>query len=753
MDTISRTQITLSGCLQGVGFRPFVMRLAHALNLKGWVRNERGQVSLDIEGQSDAVQLFLLRLKRELPRGAQIDTWQEAPAEPTGHQKFCIEPSGDTGKPLPALLPDLAPCPDCWQEWQDLGDRRYRYPFIACTSCGPRFSLIENLPFDRAGTSCAAYPLCETCRIEYTDVADRRCHCQTMHCADCGPTLQLLPLGMAGDEAIAEAARILRAGGIVALQSVGGFQLLADARNGVALQRLREGKLRPWKPLAVLVQSRVMAQALARLSHEEWQLLQSPQAPIVLVQARPGILADEVHPDTPQIGLMLPPSPLHRLLIEAACCPLVATSGNLSDEPICMTPAEAEARLSGVADAFLIHNRHIAQRLDDSVAQIVAGQPQLIRRARGYVPTPVNVPIDLPDAVALGAYLKNTLAFSHGRQIVLSQHIGDLETAANLDCQAQTLAGQLLLYNLRPQFVALDAHPDTPLPTVLSNLHLPQARVPHHRAHIAAVMAEHGLVRERLLGLAWDGYGYGDDGDAWGGEGFLVEAGRMTRVASILPFPLPGGDMASREPRRALLGLLFTLLGPAALEHPLIAARFREDEIAVLGSMLMNDVNCPQVSSIGRWFDALASLLDLRQIGRFEGEAAQQVQFAAEQEEMGFSYPFGMPANEVVELDWRPMLSAILQDLARHEPVARIAARFHATLCEWVLAQVGIWGCRDLVLAGGCFHNRLLVEQIAARMNKLGGRCWWPQQVPAGDGGLALGQLYYLALQGEHGCV
>jgi len=749
MDHLTRICVTLSGCLQGVGFRPFVLRLAHEMGLTGWVRNERGQVTLEMEGLHEQVQQCLARLRDELPRGAQIDLWRETQHPLVGHRKFCIEPSCDKGEPLPGLLPDLAPCPDCWAEWNALGDRRFHYPFIACTSCGPRFSVIEHLPFDRAGTSCSVFPLCESCAREYHCVDDRRCHCQTMHCPDCGPQLRLLPANLGGSDAIGLAAEILREGGILALQSVGGFQLLADARNAEAVQRLRDGKQRPWKPLAVLVQSRIMAQALAHLSPDEWALMSSPPAPIVLSRARGSLLANAVHPDNPMIGLMLPPSPLHRLLIEAACCPLVATSGNLADEPICMSPAEAEAQLSGVADAFLVHNRHIAQRLDDSLAQIVAGKPQLIRRARGYVPEPVRTPIDLPDAVALGAYLKNTLAFSHGRQIVLSQHLGDLDSVANLDCQSQTLAAQLLLYNLRPRMVALDAHPDTPLPAVLDRLNLPLSRVPHHRAHVAAVMAEHGLAHERLLALAWDGYGHGDDGGAWGGEAFLVEKGRMKRVASILPFPLPGGDRAASEPRRVLLGLMFTLLGPDAFDHALIRARFRDDELTVLSGMLMNNVHCPLTSSVGRLFDALASLLDLRQIARFEGEAAQQVQFAAEREIEADSYPFAMPANAVVELDWRPMLSAMLIDVEEKQSVSMIAARFHATLCEWALAQLELCGCRDLVLAGGCFHNRLLVETIDHEVKQLGGRCWWPQRIPAGDGGLALGQIYYLALQGE----
>lgn len=727
MENFSRVCISMSGRLQGVGFRAFALQLAHALGLTGWLRQEQGLLMLELEGDEPEILQALSRLRSEMPPGAQIDHWQQTWLAPAGYHKFCISPSVDASPRGAPLRPDLAPCPDCWHEWEQLGPSRFHHPLIACSSCGPHFSLVNDLYSTHAGAN--GFPLCHSCPDRCVALDPDQCTANT--------ALRLMPANLEGEAAIALAAEILRSGGIVALQSVGGFQLLVDARDDEALHRLRQGKQQPWRPWAVLVQSRIMAQALAYLTPEEWALMRAPPAPIVLSRARSGVLSTAVHPDTPQIGLMLPPTPLHRLLIEAACCPLAFTSGNLAGEPTCISFCEAEAQLADIADVFLIHPHQIAQRLDDSVAQIVAGQVQLLRRARGYVPEPLPVAIDMPEALALGAGRNNSPAFSRGRELLLTQPVGDLDRVSTLDAQAQILTGQLLLYSLRPQTIALDAQADMPMPAMLDRLRSPRQQVGHHRSHIAAVMAEHGLTRERLLALAWDGQNEG-------GEVVLLENGTMQRVATILPFPLPGGDLAAQEPRRALLGLMFTLLGPDAFEHELIRARFRDDELAMLGDMLMNAQDCPLTHSIGKLFDAVASLLDLRQLARFDGEAAQQVQFCATTTLEAPPYPFKRTADEI-DLDWRPMLCAMLEQ--PQETASTIAARFHATLCAWAGAQLEHWQCRQLLLAGGCFQNRLLVEMMVAEVARADGRCWWPQRLPASNGALAAGQLYALALQ------
>lgn len=737
---VGRLSLELRGVVQGVGFRPFVVLLASRLGLAGQVRNRGGLVEIEVEGPRDRLDDFRRRLVDEAPPAASIRGARERSLPTTGARGFQVVPS-QAGDLVPALPPDLALCRDCAAEVLDPTQRRHGYPFTNCTRCGPRWSIVNGLPYDRAATVMARFPLCPACRAEYLDPEDRRFHAQPIACPACGPRLQ------GGEAALGAALDALRAGEIVALKGLGGYQLLVDACEAAAVRRLRERKRRASKPLAVLVRDLEAAHRLARIGPEEAACLGSAAAPIVLLEARPGVVAPEVAPGDPWLGVMLPTTPLHLLLSRAFGGPLVCTSGNRSEEPMCLTEAAARARLGAVADHFLGHDRPIARPVDDSVVRVLEGRVEVLRRARGYAPAPLELGLEVDGILALGAHQKSTVALGVGTQAVLSPHLGDLDSPESRRLLESTVDDLVDFFRVAPRRLVTDLHPDYAASLLgeelAARLGIPQVRVQHHHAHVAAVLAEAGAAGP-VLGLVWDGAGLGDDGSLWGGEALLVDGAGSRRLGHLRRFPLPGGEAAARQPRRAALGLMAALGDPGA-----VARWFTREELRVLGARLEAGAE-PSTSSMGRLFDGVASLLDLRQRVDHEGEAARALEFSVGTRlEAGEAYEIPLePAGEVWVGDWRPMLRRVVEDRDAGVPVAVVAGRFHRALVELALGWARRAGRPRVVLGGGCFQNRLLRVAVARRLRGQGFEVLVPGQVPGNDGGIALGQLWVAAFAG-----
>jgi len=746
------------GAVQGVGFRPFVYRLAADLDLSGWVLNDVRGVELEVEGPRPSLETFLARLTSEAPPLARVREVDSSWAAATGGTGFEIRYSHVGGRKTVLVLPDVATCGDCRAEVLDPAQRRYRYPFTNCTACGPRFTIVRELPYDRPATTMAGFPLCVACRAEYDDPRDRRFHAQPIACPACGPRLALRdPSGgtlAREDDALRRAAEALGDGRIVAVKGLGGFHLMCDALDDAVVRRLRQRKRRLEKPLALMARDLGAARELCDVPEDAARLLASAEAPIVLLARREGArVAPSVAPGRPDLGVMLAATPLHHLLLADVGGPLVATSGNLHEEPICIDEGEAVERLGGLADLLLVHDRPIERHADDSVARAIRGEARLLRRARGYAPLPVFVPRELPTILAVGGHLKSTVALALGRQVFLSQHLGDLETPQARAAFERALADLLRLYGATPVAVAHDLHPGYVSTAWALASGLPAIGVQHHHAHLAACLAENG-VEGRALGVTWDGTGYGTDGTIWGGEHLLGSASGFTRVAHLRPFRLPGGDAAVREPRRSALALLWERLGEEALSREDLAPvrSFTAAERGVLGRMLERGLNAPVTTSAGRLFDGVAALLGLHPVASHEGQAAMALEtLAAEGGEAG-SYPLPLvePAGGAgaLVLDWGPLLDALLADLVRGAQPAVIAARFHAALADGIVAVAKRVGEPRVALTGGCFQNRLLTERAADGLEAAGFEVLLHRLVPAGDGGISLGQAMVAAASG-----
>lgn len=726
--------LRMRGRVQGVGFRPVVFRLAHELGLRGWVRNDAAGAEVALAGNGEAIAKFRAELPGRLPAAADIQRVEEFPAPENLPAGFEIRISADAvGARVAGILPDLATCPDCLREIMDPKDRRHRYPFANCTHCGPRFSIMEALPYDRANTTMRGFAMCPACEAEYRDPRNRRFHAQPNACPVCGPKLSwTLADGSvlaAGDEALRAAADALRGGRIVAVKGIGGFHLMVDARDGKAVRRLRERKKRDEKPFALLFPSRESIAAACEVSDAERKWLESQAAPIVLLKKREGAkgLAEEIAPGLPWIGAMLPYAPLHHLLMSGLGFPVVATSGNLTDEPICTDNDEALMRLGGIADFFLMHDRPIARPMDDSVMAVCGGESVMMRRGRGLSPYSMPLP-GAPDGwVAAGAQMKSAVAVTAGGNAVMSPHIGDLdhEGAARLwERSVKDLAG---LHGLKPAGAAADLHPGYASTQGASELGVPVVGVQHHHAHIAACMAENGLEGP-VLGIAWDGTGLGTDGTVWGGEFLVCTRAEFRRAAWLRTFPLVGGDAAAREPRRAALGVLREM----GSDQP--PPGWSNVERSVLDSMLHEGLNVVRTSSAGRLFDAVASLLGICQTMSHEGQAAMRLEAVAGETEAE-AYPFGWRGDA---LDWAPMVEAMLRG---GESPAVAAARFHATLVEMMVAAAKREGLRDVCLSGGCFQNRRLRTGAVRRLGEEGFKVWRHRDIPPNDAGICLGQL------------
>ncbi len=743
---MARLRAAVEGIVQGVGFRPAVYRLAIRHGLTGWVRNRPEGVDLEVQGAESAVAAFLSDL-RVLPPPIRVDRAEAVDLpEVAGEAAFEIRESGNGDTTLPAVPPDLATCPECAREVATPGERRARYPFTNCTFCGPRYTLIESLPYDRPRTAMKGFPLCPDCAREYRDPADRRFHAQPVACPACGPQLRLeAPDGTVQAErevALLGAAEALRRGGVLALKGLGGYQLLVDATSAEAVGRLRERKRREEKPFAVMFPDLDALRAACDAGDAEAAVLASPEAPILLLRRRAGgPVVPGVAPGNPRLGAFLPYTPLHRLLLEAVARPLVCTSGNLSDEPMAFRDDEARDRLASLADLFLAHDRPIVRPVDDSVLRLDPDGPTLLRRARGYAPLAVPLPGDGPPVLAVGAHQKATVALRFAGRAVLSQHLGDLASPAGADLLARTAEDLLAFFRVRPERVACDLHPDYASTRLAERLagewRVPLVRVQHHHAHGAACAAEHGL-RGPVLALAWDGSGLGTDGTVWGGEALVVDGPAFHRAGHLKPFPLPGGEAAVKEPRRSAAGLLAATLGLEALP-PAERAGFGE-AWAPLRTMLDRRLNCPSTSSLGRLFDAISALAGIRSAPGFEGQAAMALEFAAERAAPDSAYPWAFRDHAVREADPGPLVEALLRDRAAGHPPEVLARRFHAALADLALAWARHAGLRDVVLSGGCFQNGLLTGLVTDRLAAAGFRVHRHRRFPPNDGCISLGQ-------------
>ena len=740
--------------MQGVGFRPFVYRCATELGLGGWVENTSFGVRLEAEGDADAIAALRRAIETSPPPNAAVVSVEVAELEPRGEKAFVIGTSASQGARVAQILPDLATCPDCLRELFDPQDRRHLYPFINCTHCGPRYSIVEDVPYDRARTSMRHFPMCPACRAEYDDPSNRRFHAEPNACPICGPRLSLWDDGgavLAQDHAaLLEAAKAIRAGKIVAAKGIGGFHLIVDARNDEAVCRLRARKRRAEKPFGVMFPSLAEAERECAVGPEERALLVSPACPIVLIRRKPGAIAASVAPGNPRLGVLLPYAPLHHVLMHELGFAIVATSGNLSDEPIAIDEAEALVRLKGIADLFLVHDRPVVRPMDDSVARVVCGREQLLRRARGYAPAPILMDGLASGILALGGHLKTTVAVTLEDGILLSQHLGNLDNVAAREAHGRAVDDMLKLRGLAPRLVVRDLHPDYATSRMAAEMGPPITGVQHHLAHVAACMAEHG-ISPPVLGVAWDGTGYGPDGTIWGGEFLLVTEKGWRRVAHLRGFSLPGGELAVREPRRAALGLLYEVFGDEAFAMDKLApvATFSPAERKVIQTMLHDGVNAPRTSSIGRLFDGFAALAALRQITSYEGQTAAEFEWAADGVAAELPYDFPLIAGPAKDapwiVDWKPALDGMLADRRSGAAVGAISAAFHDGLAAALVAVARRIGEPRVLLTGGCFQNARLSESSVAALRAAGHDPIWHRRVPPNDGGIALGQAAWAA--------
>ena len=749
-------EILVRGQVQGVGFRPFVYRQARRFGICGSVANNGDGVIIRAMAEKDALCAFMNALNNEAPPLAKIDCVESRPLKlRLKGGKFFILESEKGGDMFAHIAPDIATCPMCLHELSDPEDRRYRYPFINCTDCGPRYSIIESVPYDRERTSMKAFQMCDDCQNEYHNPGDRRFHAEPNACRRCGPGL-----GWHGkdgakietDDPIREAAAVLKQGKIVAIKGLGGFHLAADASNEGAVARLRVRKRRPSKPLAVMSADLETARLICEIDALEAAALTSPRRPIVLLKRRRDAgLVLNLAPGIREVGVMLPYTPLHHLIFTFPDAPkvIVLTSGNLGGEPIAKDNNEALIRLSGIADFFLIHDREIVNRLDDSVVRQIGGKIRVIRRSRGYAPAPVVFDSTPSQMIALGGLLKNTFCLSKGRSAILSQHIGDLDTPETVDFFEETIGRLKAMFNIRPEAATCDLHPDYPGTRYAMGMGLPVYAVQHHHAHAVSVMAEYGL-KGPCIAVILDGAGLGTDRTIWGGEVLIADLFEFRRLGRLGHLMLPGGDAAAREPWRMAMSAVFSAFGQDGFERvahsfPSISSGKRD----TLASMLINRINTPLTSSCGRLFDAISALLGLCLTSDYEGQAAMEledVSLGAIDEKRTMGYPIDIRKDDdIIVLDHSSMIRSVLRDIEDAVPPAMIGYSFHMWLVTGVYAVVKRLaektGIKEVVLGGGCMQNRIILEGLIKRLGETGLVVYAGESVPANDGGLSFGQL------------
>jgi hydrogenase maturation protein HypF len=776
---MSRVRARVEGTVQGVGFRPYVYRLAGELGVAGHVLNDSRGVVVEIEAPAATVEAFLARLPLEAPPLATVERVVAEQLEELGERGFSIRESPSGGEPRAAVTPDSATCADCLAELFDPDDRRFRYPFTNCTNCGPRFTIVRDVPYDRPHTTMAGFEMCAACRAEYENPADRRFHAQPNACPRCGPRARLAASDGSDFEdpgardAIEATARALLAGAIVAVKGIGGFHLACLARDEDAVAELRARKHREDKPFALMAPSAAAARELVDMSPADEEMLLSRARPIVLAARRPAAgVAAAVAPGAPELGVMLPYSPLHHLLLSDVGEPLVLTSGNVSDEPIAYRDDDARDRLAPIADLFLVHDRPIETRTDDSVVRVVDGAPRLLRRSRGYVPASLPLPVDCGShLLACGAELKNTFAVAKGGRAWVGHHVGDLKNYETLSSFVTGIDHFQRLFAVEPEVIAHDLHPDYLSTRYAEELDGPRLiGVQHHHAHLAACLAEHGEPG-RAVGAIFDGSGYGPDGTVWGGELLIGGLDDFERVGCLFPVRLPGGDAAVRQPWRMACAWLAASCGdqpPLALG---VRGRVKPERWRQVSELVRSGVASPLTTSVGRLFDAVAALASIRSEVNYEGQAAIELEAAADPGE-STAYPFPVrvgeeagaalaidpadadaplmfdapvPAGARLVLDARPAVRAVASDVELGVPAASVSARFHnalaaatASACELTATRSGV---ETVVLSGGVFQNRLLLRRTARLLRRAGMRVLAPERLPANDGGISYGQL------------
>lgn len=703
---VQRLRITLRGAVQGVGFRPFVYRLATEMSLTGWVLNSSAGLVVEVEGTPEELRLFEQRIDSDRPKASVVTVHESEWLAPQGFTKFEIHRSETDSAKSVNVLPDLATCAECRDELFDPANRRFQYPFTNCTNCGPRYTIVVDIPYDRPNTTMREFVLCPACREEYENPANRRFHAQPNACPVCGPILS---------GTIADVTAALLRGEIVALKGIGGFQLLVDARQSAAVARLRQRKHREEKPFALMMPSLEMAREYCDISPAEQELLESRAAPIVLLHPRPGTdIGWNVAHCSPYLGVMLPYSPLHHLLMRACPFPLIATSGNRSDEPIAIANDEAATRLKDIADHFLTHNRPIVRACDDSVVRLTRGRAGILRRARGYAPLGIRVSKSVAPVLAVGGHLKNTVAIGVGNDVFLSQHIGDLETLEARHAFERAIDDLCRLYSFKPEAVVCDLHPDYASTQWAERSGLPIIRVQHHQAHVAACAAENNIDGP-YLGVSWDGTGYGLDGAIWGGEFFSVENEHYERIAHLRPFRLPGGDVAVREGWRSAASLLFEVFGADFTGPDVRKASTGNPRLDTgwVRTMLERGINVVPTTSVGRLFDAVACLSGLARENRFEGQAAMLLENEIGRLRTEEAYP-------LEDGNWDPLIRAVVADQKAGVTAPVIAARFHNSLANWIVEVAEKLALQQIMLSGGVFQNRYLTERAASMLESRG---------------------------------
>ncbi|MCP4633881.1 MAG: carbamoyltransferase HypF [candidate division Zixibacteria bacterium] len=746
-------RIEIQGAVQGVGFRPFVYKLAKKTGITGWVRNSSHGVDIEVEGDKNKLKRFITALTAEKPALSFITSKKLLNLEPKGYSEFTISRSKLDENKTALILPDIATCKDCWDEIFNPNDRRYRYPFTNCTNCGPRYSIIESLPYDRSKTSMKTFRMCEECLTEYNDPDNRRFHAQPNACPKCGPHLELwnpdgeiLELNV---DALIKVCEYICRGKIVAIKGLGGFHLIVDATNDEAVTRLRNLKGREEKPFALMYPDLKSVKKDCLISEHETKILCSSESPIILLKRtnkenpEHSQISPAVAPFNPYLGIMLPYTPLHHLLMSELGFPVVATSGNISEETICTDEHEALNRLRGIADYFLVHNRPIVTPIDDSVVFVINKQGTILRRARGYAPLPISLSRPVSPILAVGGHLKNSIAIASGNQVFLSQHIGDLETKQAYDTFYNTIKSLSKLYNFVPQSVASDSHPDYVSSKYAEGSGFPNIAVQHHHAHILSCMAENE-IEPPVLGISWDGSGYGTDGTIWGGEFLKMENGSFSRIAHLRTFNLPGNEKAIKEPRRSAFGLLYEVYGEKLLStgKGLCSDTISLNDKKNLIKMIEQNINSPLTSSMGRLFDAVASILGLCHTVSFEGQAAMRLEYAIRDIETDDSYGIDIrKVDNIFIINWERMVIGIIEDSRSSVDAGLISAKFHNTLADIILSVAQIMNEKLVVLSGGCFQNRYLTECAINKLHANGFKPYWHHKVPPNDGGLALGQI------------
>jgi hydrogenase maturation protein HypF len=748
-------EISIRGVVQGVGFRPFVYQLASRHNLKGWVCNTSRDVKIEAEGPAEAVRLFLLQLKTEAPPRSRIDAMEHKDIERTGYTVFEIRKSIREEGQYQLISPDIATCDPCRTELFDPGDRRFGYPFINCTNCGPRLTIIKDIPYDRPMTTMAPFKMCPECQREYDDPMNRRFHAQPNCCPRCGPHVEILDHSGARIDSgnpVPQSAGFLRQGKIVAVKGIGGYLLACDATDEDAVKRLRRRKRRAFKPFAVMVENVEAARQVCHLSAQEEDLMASPKSPIVLLKLRTsGVIAPSVAPNLRYLGVMLPYTPLHHLLMKEAGRPLVMTSGNLSEEPIVGDNDEAMEKLSAIADVFLVHNRDIYARCDDSVAMVEGGEVCLIRRARGYAPDPIPLHFKAREVLACGAEYKNTFCMTKDQYAFMSQHVGDMDNLETLSHFEKMLDLYQKLFRLEPRIVACDKHPDYLASHYAREIQEKDSSirlipVQHHHAHIVSCMVENAMTSP-VLGVAFDGTGYGDDGAIWGSEFLLVDYERFSRLARFEYVPLPGGDAAVKRPYRIAVSYLYSLLGIEALHRDWPFLRGIDPfEVRLLKDQIDKRINAPLTCSAGRLFDAVSALLGIRKEIEYEGQAAIELEMVGTGAEFdGKRYPFHIDNRDgmrVVRLS--ELLEGVTSDLLRGVPKAVISVKFHHTMAHIIGALCRLMahdhGIKQVAISGGVFQNRMLLNLTKTRLLEEGLEAMTHKHVPCNDGCISLGQ-------------